>query len=129
MVLESFWLLAPVFHALEAIKIIATSAPRRLAHPHIQRQPGHHQRGRAELPGRQRLAQPERGGGHAFKVAAGTLVAASLAYLLMNIPELTYFVFTFPAVLLILVGFMLAMGRYRGYRLTELFRFKAFLKD
>ncbi len=25
--------------------------------------------------------------------------------------------------------FMLAMGRYRGYRLTELFRFKAFLKD
>jgi len=24
---------------------------------------------------------------------------------------------------------MLAMGRYRGYRLTELFRFKAFLKD
>ncbi len=71
----------------------------------------------------------ERGGGHAFKVAAGTLVAASLAYLLMNIPELTYFVFTYPAVLLILVGFMLAMGRYRGYRLTELFRFKAFLKD
>ena len=37
-----------------------------------------------------------------------------------------YFVFTFPAILLILVGLMLAMGRYRGYRLTELFRFKAF---
>lgn len=71
----------------------------------------------------------ERGGGHAFKVAIGTLVAASLAHLLMSIPELTYFVFTFPAVLLVLVGFMLAMGRYRGYRLTELFRFKAFLKD
>ena len=34
----------------------------------------------------------------------------------------------FPAVLLIMVGFMLAMGRYRGYRLTELVRFKAFLK-
>ena len=33
------------------------------------------------------------------------------------------------AVLLILVAFMLAMGRYRGYRLTELFRFKALLKD
>jgi len=46
----------------------------------------------------------------------------------MSIPELVYFVFTFPAVLLILVGFMLAMGRYRGYRLTELVRFKAFLK-
>jgi len=71
----------------------------------------------------------ERGGGHAFKVAVGTLIAASLSFMLMNIPELTYFIFTFPAVLLIMVGFMLAMGRYRGYRLTELFRFKAFLKD
>ena len=71
----------------------------------------------------------ERGGGHAMKVAIGTLFAASLAHLLMTVPELVYFIFTFPAVLLILVGFMLAMGRYRGYRLTELFRFKAFLKD
>ena len=71
----------------------------------------------------------ERGGTHAFKVAVGTLVAATLAYLLMTIPELTYFIFTFPGVLLIMVAFMLAMGRYRGYRLTELFRFKAFLKD
>jgi hypothetical protein len=71
----------------------------------------------------------ERGGTHAFKVAVGTLFAATLAHLLMTIPELTYFIFTFPAVLLVMVGFMLAMGRYRGYRLTELFRFKAFLKD
>ncbi|MNT43626.1 hypothetical protein D3C72_1801100 [compost metagenome] len=70
----------------------------------------------------------ERGGGHAFKVAVGTLIAATLAHLLMSVPELTYFIFTFPAVLLILVGFMLAMGRYRGYRLTELVRFKAFVK-
>ena len=71
----------------------------------------------------------ERGGSHAFKVAIGTLFAATIAHLLMSVPELVYFVFTFPAILLILVGFMLAMGRYRGYRLTELFRFKAFLKD
>lgn len=67
----------------------------------------------------------ERGGGHSFKVALGTLFAATLAHLLMSVPELAYFVFTFPAVLLVLVGFMLAMGRYRGYRLTELMRFKA----
>jgi hypothetical protein len=71
----------------------------------------------------------ERGGTHAMKVAIGTLFAATLAHLLMSVPEVSYFVFTFPGVLLILVGFMLAMGRYRGYRLTELFRFKAFLKD
>ncbi|MGV8842337.1 MAG: inactive transglutaminase family protein [Pseudomonas sp.] len=71
----------------------------------------------------------ERGGNHAMKVALGTLLAATLAHLLMSVPQVSYFVFTFPGVLLILVGFMLAMGRYRGYRLTELFRFKAFLKD
>ncbi|WP_205342276.1 inactive transglutaminase family protein [Denitrificimonas caeni] len=71
----------------------------------------------------------ERGGNHAFKVAIGTLFAASLAHYLMSISELAYFIFTFPGVLLIMVAFMLAMGRYRGYRLTELFRFKAFLKD
>ncbi len=70
----------------------------------------------------------ERGANHALKVAIGTLFAASLAHLIMSVPELVYFVFTFPAILLILVGFMLAMGRYRGYRLTELVRFKAFVK-
>ncbi|MBD1586558.1 inactive transglutaminase family protein [Pseudomonas typographi] len=71
----------------------------------------------------------ERGGGYAMKVAAGTLLAASLAHILMSVPQMIYFVFTFPAVLLILVGFMLAMGRYRGYRLSELIRFKAFTQD
>ncbi|AVU75768.1 hypothetical protein FHJ31_12235 [Pseudomonas sp. Fig-3] len=70
----------------------------------------------------------ERGASHAMKVAIGTLFAAALAHLIMSVPELVYFVFTFPAILLILVGFMLAMGRYRGYRLTELVRFKAFVK-
>jgi hypothetical protein len=78
---------------------------------------------------RMSITWEERGGSHAIKVAIGTLIAASLAYLLMSVQELAYFIFTFPAVLMILVGFMLAMGRYRGYRLTELFRFKAFLKD
>jgi hypothetical protein len=71
----------------------------------------------------------ERGASHAMKVAVGTLFAASLAHIIMSVPEFIYFVFTFPAILLILVGFMLAMGRYRGYRLTELIRFKAFLKE
>lgn len=71
----------------------------------------------------------ERGGTNAFKVGIGTLCAASLAYLVMKIPALVYFVFTFPGILLVLVGFMLAMGRYRGYRLTELRRFKALLKE
>ncbi len=71
----------------------------------------------------------ERGAGNALKIALGTLVASSLAFLLMQLPELVYFVFTFPGVLLVLAGFMLMMGRYRGYRLTELTRFKAMLDE
>lgn len=71
----------------------------------------------------------ERGAGNVLKISIGTLIASSLAYLLMDIPEFVYFVFTFPGILLVLAGFMLMMGRYRGYRLTELKRFKAMLKE
>lgn len=70
----------------------------------------------------------ERGANFALKVAIGTLITASIAYGVMGYQPLIYLVFTFPAILLILVAFMLAMGRYRGYRLLELFRFKAMLK-
>ncbi|MBA3981825.1 MAG: hypothetical protein C0462_14625 [Alcanivorax sp.] len=67
----------------------------------------------------------ERGAGHAMKAALGTLVAASLGHLLMSQPHLVYFCFTFPGILLVFTGIMLLMGHYRGYRLTELVRFRA----
>jgi len=67
----------------------------------------------------------ERGAAFALKAGAGTLLAATGAHLLMTVPALVYFVFTFPACLLALVGLMLLLGRYRGYRLSELLRFKA----
>lgn len=70
----------------------------------------------------------ERGASFALKIALGTVIAASLAYLLMHWGALVYFVFTFPAILLILIAFMLFMGRYRGYRLLELFRFQAMIE-
>ena len=70
----------------------------------------------------------ERGANFALKVALGTLITASLAYGIMGFKPLIYWVFTFPSILLILISFMLAMGRYRGYRLLELFRFQAMLK-
>lgn len=69
----------------------------------------------------------ERGGGYAFRVGLGTLVAASCVYLVLDIPFLNYFVFTFPAIILVIIAFMLALGRYSGYRLMELGRFKALL--
>jgi hypothetical protein len=71
----------------------------------------------------------ERGGMHSMKVAFGTMVAATLAHLLMIRPELVYFFFTFPGGLLVLVSGMLLMGHYRGYRLTELRRFRVLARD
>ncbi|MEE4249272.1 MAG: inactive transglutaminase family protein [Alcanivoracaceae bacterium] len=71
----------------------------------------------------------ERGGMHSMKVAFGTMVAATLAYLLMIRPSLVYFFFTFPGALLVPVSMMLLMGHYRGYRLTELRRFRALVKE
>lgn len=71
----------------------------------------------------------ERGGNTAFKEGVTTLAAAALAHYVMSLPQLRYFVFTFPGVLLVMVALMLALGRYRGYRITELFRFKELLKD
>lgn len=71
----------------------------------------------------------ERGGSFAFKVALGTFFTGSVAYYVMNFEWLSYFAFTFPGILLVLIAFMLVMGRYRGYRLTELMRFKALIKE
>lgn len=67
----------------------------------------------------------ERGAMNALKSAVGTLIAATFAHLLMTWPPLVYICFTFPGVLLMMASIMLAMGHYRGYRLTELMRFKA----
>ena len=70
----------------------------------------------------------ERGGTQSLKVALGTLVAAVLCHLLMVWQPLVYFVFTFPGVLLCLMAVMVLMGHYRGYRLTELLRFRAMVE-
>ncbi len=75
------------------------------------------------------ISWDERGGNTAFKQGVTTLVAAAGAFYLMNLAWLKYFVFTFPGVLLLMLAFMLLMGRYRGYRLSELIRFRAVIKE
>lgn len=71
----------------------------------------------------------ERGGLHSVKVGIGTLIAATLAHVMMSYGPWIYFVFTFPGILLMMMAIMLAMGHYRGYRISELLRFKALLKE
>lgn len=66
----------------------------------------------------------ESGAGAAFREALGSLVVASLGYLVMTNGYLTHLVFLFPEVLLILLAAFILLGRYTGYRAVELLRFR-----
>lgn len=67
----------------------------------------------------------ERGPGDAMHAAMGSLAVAMLAYIAMGLDWLEHLVFTFPELLLIVLALVLLAGRYTGYRLFELTRFKA----
>jgi hypothetical protein len=75
------------------------------------------------------VAWEERGPGHAIKEAVGSLLVASIAYIAMSWDKLEHFVFVFPEFLLILFAITLVIGRYSGYRLSELFRFRALARE
>ncbi|STX39989.1 inactive transglutaminase family protein [Legionella feeleii] len=66
----------------------------------------------------------ERGASDAIKSGVGSLIAAVIAFGAMNYPPMQYLIFAFPELLLVLLALILWFGQYRGYRVTELFRFK-----
>lgn len=68
----------------------------------------------------------ERGATEALKQAASTLVFAVLICVAIAFPIVKYLYFTFPELLLIMMSIALLLGRYTGYRLLELTRFRAF---
>jgi hypothetical protein len=70
----------------------------------------------------------ERGPRDAIKAGIGSLIVAALAYLAMGIDWLQHMVFTFPELLLIVLALVLLAGRYTGYRLVELHRFRGMLR-
>ncbi len=74
---------------------------------------------------RMSVAWDERGADTAIKEGVGTLIVAALAYLVMSWDRLEHLVFVYPEFLLILFAMCLILGRYSGYRLTELIRFRA----
>lgn len=67
----------------------------------------------------------ERGASDAIKSGIGSLIAAVVAFSVMNKPMIQYLMFAFPELLLVLLALILWFGQYRGYRLAELVRFKA----
>ncbi len=70
----------------------------------------------------------ERGAKEAIKAGVGSIVAAVIAYGAMNYQPMQYLIFAFPELLLVMLGFILWFGQYRGYRLLELFRFNVLTK-
>lgn len=76
---------------------------------------------------RMSIVWEERGPGDAMRAAFGSLVVATFAYISMGISWLEHLVFTFPELLLLVLALVLMAGRYTGYRLLELKRFKAML--
>jgi hypothetical protein len=78
---------------------------------------------------RMSIVWEERGADEALKQALGSLVAATLTYFAMNISYVKHLVFVFPELLVVLLAITLLLGRYSGYRLLELWRFKALIKD
>jgi hypothetical protein len=73
---------------------------------------------------RMSLVWEELGSIEAIKQGIGTLMVATLGYLLMSSHYIGHLVFTFPELLLIILAVTLLLGRYTGYRLTELWRFR-----
>jgi len=71
----------------------------------------------------------ERGGGEALREGAGSLAVATLAYGLFLDDQIRHLVFVFPELLLVVLAGTLLLGRYAGYRLLELWRFRALVRE
>ena len=71
----------------------------------------------------------ERGPADAIRAGLGSLLVAVAAYIFMGMPWLEHLIFTFPELLLVILAFVMLVGRYTGYRLTELRRFKELAQD
>jgi|SRR5690625_193748 len=68
----------------------------------------------------------EDGAREVFIQLAGTLLVASGAYALMTNHYIEHWTFNFPELTLVMLGCILLMGQYSGYRLSELVRFRHF---
>lgn len=75
---------------------------------------------------RMSLIWEEEGKRNAIIQVAGSVFVAVCAYHFMKVSQIQYWAFYFPEMLLILLAGILLIGRYTGYRLSELIRFKSF---
>ena len=66
----------------------------------------------------------EEGGHEVFVQGGGSLLVAILAYLTMSNSVVEHLTFNFPELLFAILGLILLLGKYTGYRLSELYRFR-----
>lgn len=64
-----------------------------------------------------------------LKTLLGTLVIAVLGYMLYMIPALEIFMFTNPECLFTVMGFLVLIGKYKGYRISEFIRFRDLVRQ
>jgi hypothetical protein len=66
----------------------------------------------------------EEGVGNTLRRIGATLLSIYVTYLVIHFRELQTFFLVFPESLFIILGLLVAVGRYTGYRLVELIRFR-----
>ncbi|MFP4683960.1 MAG: 7TM domain-containing protein, partial [Ectothiorhodospira sp.] len=75
---------------------------------------------------RMSIVWEEHGPADTLRQGIGSLAVAAVCYLVMINPYIDHLFFVFPELLLIVLALTLMLGRYTGYRLSELVRFRAF---
>lgn len=66
----------------------------------------------------------EQGSNKAIITGVGSLLVAIVAYMVMDQTLFQYLLFNFPELNLIVLAMILILGQYRGYRLSEIIRFR-----
>lgn len=70
----------------------------------------------------------EEGFANTLKTALGTLFVSALCYALLSVYWLKALIFNNPELLLLSIGLNILIGSYKGYRLSEYFRFNGLKK-
>ena len=65
----------------------------------------------------------------AIQLVLGTLVVAAFCYLLLRSQAIGQLVLTYPEIHFFTIAAFIVIGRYTGYRLTELWRFRDLVQD
>jgi hypothetical protein len=74
---------------------------------------------------RMSLVWEETGGRDALVQGFGSLLVASLCYLVVSNEQLAHLAYVFPELLLVVLAAAIVAGRYTGYRLLEFWRFRS----